>query len=118
MDDEALLETANKLYIINRREKMPRIIQIKLKLTRDRKNNDKARAKVKSTFMTLLTESMEKAVRDRRAPIPKKIPTLFQLPIIVEERSGNTPKDNTLAPNTRRVRRKRERSTEDPRKIR
>ena len=80
-----------------------RIIQIILKLTSARKKSERISVQVKRNFINLLTPSISYVRSDRIAPTPKKIPTLFQLPITVEVTSPNRPNERTFAPKIMRM---------------
>ena len=85
---------------------MARIIQITEKLTSAKKKSDKRSPRLNKSLTALLVCTMWKDKRDVIAVIPKKIPTLFQLPITDDVRSVKMPKDKKVAPNTMRARRK------------
>src|SRR3989344_5388377 len=74
---------------------MATIVQRVSKLTRAKNKSEKTRATNKSHFITLLTLTISYVRSESMAVIPKKIPTLFQLPTIEEVSVVNRPKDKT-----------------------
>src|SRR3989344_485063 len=83
---------------MNKNEQTPNIIQTILKFTKARKNRERASATERTSFIKLLTLTISFVSSERIAPIPKNIPTLFQLPIVVDVILENIPKDKTSLP--------------------
>src|SRR3989339_341038 len=98
-----------KLYTMKRNVVIPTIIHKIPKLTKARKNRERASETTSKTLMILLTSAISWVKSERITPTPKNIPTLFQLPNIEVVTVLNTPKDNMSLPHIILIKRKMDR---------
>ena len=84
-----------------------------LKLTKAIKKSDRVMAIEINTFMNLLRFTISNVRNERITAIPKKIPTLFQLPTIVEVRLLKSPKAKIFGPKIILIKRNRENRREE-----